>query len=174
MMFSAIYKNKKVLNFEVTHPSTHVDIVVNADKAFIFKDVKMWNKRIDKKTVYHCCSGNYTSDRNIYEAPRRKTELNCIYKRGSNRGTCEAIITDMSFTHFTVQIDGLVSVGDLPSVVISFPDSYILKGALKLSCEVTEVIGEAHNINKQKLVRCRLLHESQPYRDFVASLGKNY
>jgi hypothetical protein len=101
----------------------------------VFKDVYIYNERVDENTYFHCCSGNYKSDDNIRNASRHVVNMLCNYTRGEHRGVCQATVKDISLTGFAVIVDGKINMTDKPTIDIIFSDKYIIQGHLKFTID---------------------------------------
>jgi hypothetical protein len=172
LKFATLYEDEKVLNFEVKKATTHIDIVVTIKQTFTFKDVTIWNEKIDNTTAYHCCSGDIESAQNMRDSTRHLVHMGCIYKRGEHRGTCSAKIRDISLTGFAVMVEGNVNLGDTPSLDVSFSNNYIVTGNLKIKGQVVRIIGDPEDPTQPKLVGCKVLDDNKAYRGWIMALER--
>jgi hypothetical protein len=172
LRFNPLYEDDKLLNFSTSKERNHLDLILVGKANFVFKDVNLYNERLDNVTAFHCCQGNYKSEQNMRESTRHVVNYLCDYSRGSHRGVCQALVKDISLTGFSVIVDGKINFTDDPVIDIIFSESYIIQGHLKLTGKIVRVVGDNEDVSSRKLVGFRLEHDNVLYRKWIMALER--
>lgn len=171
--FEPIWEDNKLLNFSVSEGNRCDLIYFNRGRATVFRNAEFTNLYDDLRDEYlHTCPSKIHGDSVDNRSTQRYVvQMSCQYTRGIHRSTTRAMIRDVSLEGMGVVIDGRVSVGDTPTMVIDMPSNYIAKGRITVSGEVVRIMNvEDWDSNDKKLVGIKLSNPGKDYRSWVMAL----